>query len=383
MRNYQWVDDALEQGYYPILSLRCYQVSYTEGTRRTLTRYSAGDISSQYIDMDSIHAEWAYSPSDIFEPGGCIPVSLSFKLLPGSGLSLETVINPTSAADYSYVYYPIVTFKHYKINTSYFATPFPYMILREQTKVKGDIQAKRLYFEDETCMFDYVDIDVASYSGQLFSQLIWHLLNTCGLADSQNSGIVGGVSLVGTNYYDGEPMSGRQLLSYIGETNGVFFIMNSNSMLKIAEMLDAEKDGDTYVHDMDLSWQYYVSHSTGEIWPSTYPWRRVLVFAYGAERRTGNFPDTYILYDNPFVNENNTLTYYNLLRERLIKTLQYSCTEVEYRFDPRLEIGDFVGVYYRVENLVLGNPITICRIVWDGSAFCTIKSPEFTRYNRI
>ena len=83
MRNYSWVDDALEQGYYPVLSLRCYQVSYTEGTRRTLTRYSAGDISSQYIDMDSIHAEWAYSPSDIFEPGGCIPVSLSFRLLPG------------------------------------------------------------------------------------------------------------------------------------------------------------------------------------------------------------------------------------------------------------------------------------------------------------
>ena len=387
MQNWSGVEELLDAGYYPSLSVRCYQVSYTQGSRRTLTRYRDGDISSLYIDMDSVHAEWAYSPNDRFEPGGCIPVSLSFKLIPGSGLSLETVPHPMSAADYSYLYYPVVTFNHFNGGSTTTYMPFPYMILREQSRSKGDDQSKKLYFEDESCMFDYVEIDVASMYGNSFSQILYKILNTVGLADEMNTGLVGSTSLTGTSYYQGEPMSARQVLSYVGEANGVFFQLNNNAMLRIREMLSAEEDPQEqspYIYDGIVKWQYFMDRSTDEVWPSTYVWQQVNVIPYGTERKTGNYPETFYLYDNPFVVSQNSNTYQLLLMERMIKILLYSGEEILCRYDPRYEIGDYISVRFQLKNGGVGGaPMTICRITWDGSAFFTLRGPSFARYNRI
>lgn len=387
MRNLSGIDNLLEAGYYPSLSMQCYSVSYTAGTRRTFTRYSAGDISSQYIDMDSIHAEWCYSSNDTFEGGGCIPISLSFRLLPGSGLTLETVPYPQSPADYSYAYRPYITFR--KANgggtTSY--TIFPYMILREQSRSRGDNNAKKLYFEDETCMFDYAEIDVASKYGKMYAEIVQHIMRTVGLGDENNSGY-SGVSLTGISYYQGEPMSARQCLSYIGQANGVFFQMNSNSMLKIKEMLAAQEDSQhpgQYAYDFETNWQYELGHSMDEVLPTIKPWVGVLVFPYDQNRRTGNYPRMYCLYDNPFVISSNYTTYQTLLRQRLVKNLHYSGMEITYRFDPRIELGDYIcyRFLHRDGDTIGGNPLTVCRITWDGSAFFTLKGPSFARYNRI
>lgn len=387
MKDLSGVEELLEAGYYPSLSVRCYQVNYTQGSRRTLTRYSAGDIPSQYIDMDSIHAEWTYSPNDRFEPGGCIPVSLSFRLIPGSNVSIETVLYPKSAADYSYLYHPVITFRTFKTTPTTTYLPFPYMVLREQSRSKGDDQTKKLYFEDETCMFDYVEVDVASMYGNSYNSILYNILNTVGLADQHNTGIIGSTSLTGTSYYQGEPMSARQFLSYIGEANGIFYQLNNNSMLRIREMLTAEDSQDSsshYVYDGEVKWQYFMDRNTEEVWPSGYVWQDVVVIPYGAERKTGNFPEKFYLYDNPFVVSENQNTYRALLMERMIKFLLYSGEEILCRYDPRFEIGDYISVRFKLkEGGIGGVPMTICRISWDGSAFFTLKGPSFARYNRI
>ena len=389
MRSYN-IDSFLEAGSFPELSLLCYSVSLEESKRRKLTRYSEGDILSQYIDVDSIHAEWTYDTDNIFEPGGIIPITLSFRLLPGHGLSKSTILKPTyapqSAEDYAYIFRPRVKFTRPGYYTDTY--PFPFMILKERVVNHGDADSYKLYFEDESCVFDYVNFDLASKFGYTWKQIVRIILNLTRQGGSDNIGITGTANLTGTSYYQGDPMSARQVLSYIAQMNGVFMTRKNDSNLYIRQMLDAEESGDRYVEADEIRADYVFDVYREHDWPEVFTYKTVLVKPYNeiSVSHSVNDPYQYFLNTNPFIVQDNVNTYFTLLWERLRKKLQYSGEEIITRFNPNYEIGDYISYIRRKRRGAIvsesGSPISIARIVWNGGAFCTIYGARFGVDNR-
>ena len=388
MRNYS-VDAYLEAGSFPELSLLCYSVSWESGTRRTLTRYSEGDILSEYIDIDSIHAEWAYDSSDIFQPGGIIPVSLSFRILPGHGLSMSTVLSPSfcpkSAADYSYLFRPQIKLKR----TGYidYFYPFPYMILKETKRDRGDYSAYKLYFEDETCVFEYMNYDIGDDFGSVWQLIVRRILSLSGQGGSNDMGISGTYSLPGTSYYQGDSMSARKVLSYIAQMNGVFMTRDNNSRLKVVPMLDAGEASSgnfPYVLDGEVSTDYVVDTYNEDIKYKGYTYRNAYVVPYNSTLPgfMVNNPIHYIAKGNPFIVTDNSDTYNTILRERVVKKLDYSGVVINCRYNPNFEIGDYILFRQREQLAITSQAISVARIVWDGGAFCTVYGARFGVDNR-
>ena len=385
MRNYS-VDAYLEAGSFPELSLLCYSVSWESGTRRTLTRYSEGDILSDYIDIDSIHAEWAYDSSDIFQPGGVIPVCLSFRLLSGHSLSLfdtlQAAPSPQSAADYSYLFRPQIKLKRTGYIDYYY--PFPYMILRQITRERNSFKSYKLYFEDESCVFDYYEYDVGSKFGYQWQLIVRNILNLTGQGGTNDLGISGTANITGTSYYQGDPMSARKVLSYIAQMNGVFMTRDNDSKLKMTLMLAAEEassGGFPYVLDGEIPYNYILDAYSESTYPTTFTYRSVRVLPYNTNVSTRS-PTQYCINNNPFIVEDNYRTYETLLTNRLIKQLSYSGLEIVCRFNPNYELGDYLKYLVLKNNALSGGPISIARIVWNGGAFCTVYGTRFGVDNR-
>jgi len=382
------VDTQLEAGRYPILKMEAYDVTYNgPGYVRWMTRNSEKDITPEFIDISSIKVEVAMSSDNSFTPGGCIPATVSFRILRGSGLTLNPVELPKNAGDYSVLYRPRIYYQDVNGNLYLGACVLPYMILREKILSRGHSQSYNLTFEDELCMLDYMEYDVATKYGYPWGSVISFILETVGLAGTNeqgasDSGIVSNITTNSTCYYQGEPMSGRQALSYILQMHGAFAKMNENGKLHILELNDSGNTTDASMHQNYVSDVYFTNPDCGNggIWDS------IKIYGYDEETPTGNFPKKYILKGNPFVTSGNKSTYASPLSIRLQShdPRENRGPEIECRYNVNFELGDLVKFNYNLIPSTITNTIVlITRIRWDGGAYCQIYGPIHEEYNRL
>lgn len=356
-------------GRMPRITLKAYDVSINSAGYRTLTSHTAYDIAPEYIDMDSIHFEWAQCPGDTFEPGGCIPSHLELRLLSSyAGTNpLTPTYAPTNASDYSVLYKMQI---NYGIGGNIYSYGAPMVLVAKSSMRNSD--SVKLVFEDELTMFDNIPYDLASKT-VTYKDVVSNIFATAGINPSKLTGIDSILS--GANYYTGGELSARQVLSYILQANGCYIFANSNDGFTIKTLRSVTPVG-------ELASDYVMDYSFGEC---SGRWDHALMIVDGdpITYSTGNYPNTYLFRNNPLVIEGNKTTYADMLTNR-VSYIDREGFEVKYAFHQAIEPGDYLKINYKpAPTTTTYKNAIISRITWDGGAFFTLKECEFDRFNKL
>lgn len=364
------IDISNYLGKMPRITLVAYDVSINSAGYRTLTSHSAYDIAPEYIDMDSIHFEWAQCPGDTFEPGGCIPSHLEIKLLSSyaGDNPLTPTYTPTSASDYSVLYKMLISYAGVGGSIYYYGAP---MILVSKSSMRNSKSVK-LVFEDELTIFNNMFFDISN-TAWTYNTILQMIISEAKIGD-----ITGLSNIVnGANYAQQGELSARQILSYILQANGCFMSIDTEGAIVIKPLRTS-----TNVVGQ-LSADYVMDYSFGECEGK---WDHALMIVDGdpITYSPGNYPNTYLFRNNPLVVEGNKSTYSNILTRR-VSGVKRAGLEVKYAFHQAIEPGDYLQILYRnsANPSSYSRKAIISRITWDGGAFFTLKECEFDRFNML
>ena len=376
----------------PLFGLTCYQVGRSNGYQ-TLTRKSEYDISSSYIDMSSTKFEWASCSGSTFEPGGVIPAVLSvnvFQDCPTLGNVIATPDPNTAAYDgnprnYQYLYRMRL---RYESSRGTFNVEYgPYLICVKKEHGRG---SAKLTFNDQLIIFDNITVDLASKSGGAiigdYCAAFERPFELAGLDPSvsvlhYDSGSIPRFS----NEYTGDPLTGRQILSYIMQMTGLCLFSTSHPQESVTTpswfVTRPLVSSSTDISDL----QNIVDWKSGAIRGE---WSSVIMIVdddpiiYGS----ANVPEAYVFKGNPLVKVGSKNAYQTILEARVLG-IEREGFSLQCVLNPRIEPGDLIYFTYSEFS---GNVeftqtkwMVVSRIIWNGGATMTLEEAEFDQYNKI
>lgn len=368
----------------PQVTLQAYDVAVS--TPRTLTRNSSKDITYDYILSDSIRYEQTIG--DDFTPGNVIPSIFSCNVrsdCPNIGTVVATPL-AASVDDYSTVYRIYLTYKCVRPD----GTGYYYYYLGGTYVCTAKSQQRSLNYKielkDEMFVFDNAVFNLANYTAtsqrtygfQDIVKLMFRNMNFSVLAYTGDySGLITNLAYVisGTNYYTGQNMSTRTVLSHICEMNGLNMI-ESDSKFIFKKLDDGETRRTTIPDNM------YHNYSFGDY---SGKWNSAIINPSDDPIRysIGNFPDTYFVQDNPLVSEGNKSTYSSQLNTNMKTSHERKGFHLSAMFIPQIEAGDLIkSSYYLDAHTIASKDFIVSRIQWNGGGFADYEEAEFNPIRR-
>lgn len=378
----QWNTAVWTGGYYPVPKVTAYDVSNVDGHVKTY-RAEDKDILGDYIEIDSLHYEWSCVSGDDWMPGAVIPARLTVTVLPDCPGLQYAVPTPECASLTDLEVTWLLKINWVNATTGAMSDVMeigPKMICVSKTGGRNG-NKYRLVFEGWLRVLDYITVDMAAWTGQSWRTCAANILAQAGFNTATTNLLQRTNIFAGNSYYTGQPMSGRQALSYILQLSGCHIVHRNNNLI-ICPLKVKYGNSDINVgYTRDWSFGDY----DGAIsWASAEPaeWAAADSKSWAAK------PGWVYLTGNPFITEGN----YQAITTQLATT----CTgwsiggfEIEVLMNVYLEPGDHIHVYYGTkagpDAQVVGTSydIVVTRIEWDGGAYMKISEVPYDPVNRI